>query len=417
MIKHFHILSLIGVLTLLIGCTPPVIDQPSLSKGNIDFSNYVALGNDYAIGLTDFGVFESGQRNCYPALLAHQFDQIEKCAFPQAYLDKGMDSYWRIDSAGATFYDCMMYNAIHRLEMTGGGITMPHVSGSVHNIASPCVRLSEINNPIHCPYLKRLDNTEGSYINLIHAHAPTFFTMDLGMADVWKYAYWGGSNSSLPSEETFEHNYIKVLDALKVHTDKGVIMTIPDITLTPYLASARNLFVNPNNCEPVAFYLEVAPGVNVQGANYELIPLNAKWEILSNQRGFSRNNPLINKDVLTAEEAQLLKNKIVNYNTIIRKLAAQYQYPLLDLEKIQKGLKAPGIQVDGVNITDEYILGGFYSLDGYTPTARGQALITNNIIRLLNHTYNASIPLLNLTEYPTLDIKRLGQYTSYPSSK
>ena len=41
-------------------------------------------------------------------------------------------------------------------------------------------------------------------------------------------------------------------------------------------------------------------------------------------------------------------------------------------------------------------LGGFYSLDNYYPGALGHGIIANELLTLLNSTYHASFPLLDL---------------------
>ncbi|MBC8153373.1 MAG: hypothetical protein H7Z72_10715 [Bacteroidetes bacterium] len=52
-----------------------------------------------------------------------------------------------------------------------------------------------------------------------------------------------------------------------------------------------------------------------------------------------------------------------------------------------------GLQIDGS------LRGNFFSSDGISPTALGQAVIANEVIKAINGTYQTSIPAISIRSY------------------
>src|SRR5690606_38890734 len=50
--------------------------QPQYTAGTADFSNFVALGNSLTAGFTDGDLFQAGQQNSLPNILASQFVEV-----------------------------------------------------------------------------------------------------------------------------------------------------------------------------------------------------------------------------------------------------------------------------------------------------------------------------------------------------
>src|SRR5680860_861518 len=70
------LLLLAGV---FVGCSSdddngPVIEEPVvITSGTADFSNFVSVGNTLTAGYTDGALFNAGQQNSLPNILAQQF--------------------------------------------------------------------------------------------------------------------------------------------------------------------------------------------------------------------------------------------------------------------------------------------------------------------------------------------------------
>jgi hypothetical protein len=61
---------------------------------------------------------------------------------------------------------------------------------------------------------------------------------------------------------------------------------------------------------------------------------------------------------------------------------------------------ADGGNKDAFNkYSNQFITGGFFSLDGIHPTPRASAIVANAFIKAINAQYGASVPLANVNDY------------------
>jgi hypothetical protein len=116
--------------------------------------------------------------------------------------------------------------------------------------------------------------------------------------------------------------------------------------------------------------------------------------------------PLNDSQVLTKNEVMMVSNAQNAYNNSISMLAAANDNVILvDVNASLNQLANGGLTSNGVTITDEFITGGGFSLDGVHPSARGYAFIANIIIEKINSEFGATIPLTNTGNYPTTFIE------------
>ena len=103
--------------------------------------------------------------------------------------------------------------------------------------------------------------------------------------------------------------------------------------------------------------------------------------------------PLADEDVLIPSEQAAVEAARTAFNATISAAAAgNPNLVLYDAAADLDTLAASGISYGGGTITDDYVTGGGFSLDGVHPTARGYAVIANGIIDTINAGFNASIP-------------------------
>lgn len=112
--------------------------------------------------------------------------------------------------------------------------------------------------------------------------------------------------------------------------------------------------------------------------------------------------PLPDELVLTKTEQTHVKIAMESYNATIQALANQYDLAFLDANSLLKELDQGGIGYDAGVLTSDYVTGGAFSLDGVHPTARGYAYIANQMVKEIEKTYDASLPIVNIGEYPTV---------------
>jgi lysophospholipase L1-like esterase len=91
-----------------------------------------------------------------------------------------------------------------------------------------------------------------------------------------------------------------------------------------------------------------------------------------------------------------LKGRVTVGNGWIESFAKELNVPVADIynlyEKINEGsyVTNDGIKANQAN---------FFSSDGINPTAFGQAIIANEVIKTLNAFYGSAIPLISTREY------------------
>ena len=115
--------------------------------------------------------------------------------------------------------------------------------------------------------------------------------------------------------------------------------------------------------------------------------------------------PLANKWVLTANEKAKVANATAAYNSAIVSIASSNNLAVADMNQIMNQLVG-GLRVeDGTFYTANYFSSAtattvLFSLDGVHPNARGYAVITNEIIKVINSHYNANLPLHSAANFP-----------------
>ena len=119
--------------------------------------------------------------------------------------------------------------------------------------------------------------------------------------------------------------------------------------------------------------------------------------------------PLPEKYVLDAEEVDQVKKYIRAYNDIIQDLAAEFnrsskRVVVVDINTLYENVER-GTYFSGISMSNDFIYGGFYSLDGLMPSPQGHALIANTIIETLQRNYpELSLPTVSIASYPAVRI-------------
>jgi lysophospholipase L1-like esterase len=75
-----------------------------------------------------------------------------------------------------------------------------------------------------------------------------------------------------------------------------------------------------------------------------------------------------------------------------------FNYPVVDMHGFLEKIK-PGIMLEGIGISPEYIGGGAFSLDGVHLNPRGYAIAANEFIKVINEEYGSNIPLASIGSY------------------
>lgn len=199
------------------------------------------------------------------------------------------------------------------------------------------------------------------------------------------YGYERYTNGPKILEKTIELLYEKA------KAEKGVVFTWPIITDLAYFnwytledlkTKAKSISINGNSTDMLFI-----PSQTVDNLFRSLKKGDDVFTILP-------TSTFLNTQILN-NNTQFIKL----YNDRIKTLAKEKGLALVDLEKIYHQIHINQyVSEDGFKI-DGGTRGNFFSADGIYPTAIGQAVIANEVIKAINQTYNASIPQINLQAY------------------
>ena len=113
--------------------------------------------------------------------------------------------------------------------------------------------------------------------------------------------------------------------------------------------------------------------------------------------------PLLDADVLTKFEFDQVETARSAYNATI-KAAADADPDLLFFDAAAKlvELDETGILYGSGGVSSTFAQGGAFSLDGFHPTPRGNAVIANEIFKVINAGFDAFIPPVDPSDYITV---------------
>lgn len=270
------IIAMICTISVL-SCSEEKITEPLIggepgsgNPGSFSAARYVSIGNSITAGFLSGSLYESGQLNSFPYLIARQAHGSEAAdtlfQLPRI-ADPGLGAVistplgptllsGRIELGGFTSTGTPITSI--NATPTGNGQTPPN-NPAFLNIALPrpynnlgipgvvtadaTIGITTANSASRSSFLDvilrnpTLGNT--SQVQQARLLSPTFVTFWLGNNDVLGYATSGGVNPSAPtSKATFELFYKQAIDSLKLIPNvKIALLNIPDVTSIPFVTT------------------------------------------------------------------------------------------------------------------------------------------------------------------------------------
>jgi hypothetical protein len=447
--KKRNLLYIVPIL-LLAACKPS-IDEFAISKGNADFTSYVAVGDSWTAGFADGSLYISGQENSYPNILAEQFKLAGGGDFNQPMM---LDEYGIGLSTGVPkpklemgiHPDCRgAYNLVPAyadVEVNMANLAPVVSSTPFNNISTPGLKtfymavpgMNQLN-----PYYGRFASAGAATINdeipLVNA---TFFTLWLGSYDALAYAIAGGADPMNPVTpvETFAGSLQLTLGTLAANGAKGVVANIPDITDAPFfhtipynalaldqasadaLNAAYDATVNPvikslGRTDTIHFVagpnpLLIADATLPWGFRHikatELVLMSLPQDSLK-CGGWGSQEPIPGQFILDDAETGIAKAAVIDYNEqIFQLVSGNTNVVLVDMYSILKGIYNDGATFDGVDVNFKFVTGNFFSTDGLNPSPRGSAVVAYHFIEAINTAFQASIPQVVVSDYAGVNL-------------
>ena len=244
------------------------------SKGTADFTKFVAIGNSLTAGFQSGALFNDGQANSLPKIMANQFATVGGGAFNQPDINSvnGFNSSASNLTAGIIRGRFILFDPDGPTGPRGPG---PAASGTptvpapyntadlptafagnkaaLNNFAVPGILLGQSltsftggpanppgvippPNPAFNPFYQRFASNPGTSTIIGDAVAAqgSFFLFDLGNNDVLGYATTGGT-FPITSTAAFQAQYSLAMATLLANPEvEGIVGNIPDVTTIPF---------------------------------------------------------------------------------------------------------------------------------------------------------------------------------------
>ena len=316
--NYIKILSLLAL--TVVACEPefdkPIDASGFYSKGEADFSHYVALGNSITAGYADGALYITGQENSYPNILAQQFAKVQQTdLFTQPLM---ADNAGGLLAAGNQITNNRLVLAVDAngnpspKVYTGMAPTtdiVNHLDGPFGNMGVPGAKSYHLLAPNYGniagvaagaanPYFVRFaSDPAATVIADAVAQNPTFFSLFIGNNDVLGYATSGGTgvdqtgnldpstyaSNDITDPQVFASTYSQLVTALTSTGAQGVLLNIPDVTSLPYFTTIPNnaLVLDASTAANLTGFFQAVAGIVAQGAMQQGLPADQAQALAS----------------------------------------------------------------------------------------------------------------------------------------
>ena len=269
----------IGLLLLSIGFASCDVDNTldpieeamgpeiALDVKDLNLSKYVAVGASFTAGYTDGALFKAAQENSFPNILASKFSMADGGEFNQPLMSDNIGGF--VAGGNAVQPPRLYFNGVgptrlNALPTTTLGARAAGTSFNNYGIpGAKSFHLTFAGYATLNPYFGRMaSSATAKVIDDATAQQPTFFTLsEVGGNDVLGFATSGGDGSDMITPPSvFDNSFNELVIGLTTNNAKGVIATVPNITLLPYFTTV------PYN--PVPLDAATATAVNAAYAQY-----------------------------------------------------------------------------------------------------------------------------------------------------
>ncbi len=395
------------------------------ATAQVNFSNYVALGDSLTAGYASGGLAKFYQEHSYPAILARQFGLA---SFQQPLVsDPGIAPVLKLQR----LLDPMTHRLVPSLVPSGSTPGQPinaTYQGIYNNLGIPGSKTGDLltktgditklltgnidPNTIMYDIVLRFPkipgtNIDGTAVAQAIAARPTFITVWIGNNDVL-----GAALAAVPIDgvtmtpvAAFQQQYHTLLATLhaQLPAAKIVVANIPNVTAIPFVTTVKPYVFTPQG-QKVNLLADTGPlsdndYVTLQGSSLiaQGYGIPGTGKVLPD--GGIVGGQFVPGVVLRAAEAAAINARIRELNAIIAAEAAAIGAPVLDVNTIFNDIVAHGYMLGGVKLSAAFLTGGIFSYDGVHPQRLGYAIVANEFVKLINTSFGAKVPQVNLQKY------------------
>ncbi|WP_439699133.1 SGNH/GDSL hydrolase family protein [Mucilaginibacter sp. AW1-7] len=402
------------------------------------YTRYIAIGDSQTAGYANDGLYNWAIYNSFPNIFAGSLEGAGLKAFNQPLFSiaqmngTGFMELKGTDANGQPLIvrDTLKTAIRESINISGSGTIqlLSKFSGDNDNFGVAGLKVADVTNtqagntnryferllPLNAP----ANNT--SYVDFVTSKPFGFFTLNLGINDVFGYAAGGGVNlNSLTDKTIFNAAYAALVNKLTGNGAKGVLTTIPDVSTLPFFTTNRLTdILNKAKLINPAFdklYIEAKQSTDAGQDDHEtrtataadllLLSLNVAQigKPVQTQHGvqyygLSLYAPIENKWVLDANEIAIIEDYTNAYNKYIKATALSKSMALFDAFTFFYNVKG-GMVIQGIPVSSNYLTGGLFSLDGVHLSPRGNAVLANMYVAVTNAKYGTALKEAKLSDY------------------
>ena len=411
------LLLLIGLSILLTSCE----EEPGIQRfhsGEVETEDILFLGGDLTAGYTNFGWSKEKQENAFSVLFLEHLKQFENFEYKVPYLPSEVSTGgWELNRfKWSNCEDSFSYPVFKESGWNVSALDEVYWQGPFNVIGIPRILTSSIQvQDLYYtnPYFKRLispNSPDATVSEFTSTRTPSFYVIEFGHGEIMRYLINGGvDNQARPhdimSNKDFEQTLDSLILSIKDSDNHGVLVNITMPDYFPFLNTVPVEYIDPQTCVFSGFnyLIETKTGLVREAGSSDriLLPAASKLNTLGDAGGvvgLSTSDPVPNNMVIDEEELVYISNIVSDRNAILRYLAGKHDLMFLDLNELYREVSV-GMNYYGTSYSTEYIEGQFFNIDGISPLPKGNAMIANKLIALLNQNAGANIPYLDILQY------------------
>jgi lysophospholipase L1-like esterase len=399
--------SLLIALPLLAGCRS---DESLKEPDVIDpmFRRYVSLGNSITAGFQSAGINDSTQQRSYAALLgaAMQTPFVRPSLQGRGCVPPFTNNVTQARVGGGTAATC---------DLRATPTARPN------NLAVPGARVQELLSNFGTPV--SASNALTTFIlggktqlERMQEAKPTFVTLWIGNNDVLG-AFTNSANPGNPAlitpEALFIAQYDSVLDAIEATGAKAALVSVANVTNTPFASAGAIYYCLKNGGCPAPLppqnpALAGIPTFTVNancappGGLQVLVPWTVGLAKVSAAIGGTPSsiNCTVDNEVITPTELGGLVTAITAFNTHIQSEATARGWAFVDINAPLAALRADGTIPAFPNVAGALVsppqpvtFGPIFSLDGVHPSSTAHRLVADSVASAINAHYGTNLPV------------------------
>lgn len=410
--------------TVLITCMAAFLAAPAMAQ--VDLTRYVALGDSLTAGIASASYMDYYQQRAYPQRLATQAGAgllegpfVAPPGFTPILVLNSLSPL----SIGPTDFpppedllNDYLYNLQNQVPYENLGISGANTgdiftkTGNALNLVGGNFENAPYDITLRIPQQPHPDTGElVDFTAMIAAIAqePTFLTVWAGNNDVLRAvtAATPIDGITMTEVEQFTADYATLIG--------GLATSLPDTDIVVLNVFGDARWIPFTTTTPTTLDITGVGTVPVMGENGPLEPGDyvtlPGGSMLAQGMGLPiEGSPPLPEDlnlqtgapgvILRAAEIEIINERMAVYNTIIAATAAQFSnVHLLDINPTLEALNTGTYQTfGGITLTEDFLLGGVFSYDGFHPQQVGQAVIAVELIDYINAEFNASIPQIDM---------------------